>query len=155
MFFDDPVAAFSNIARTLRHGGRLCMASWQPLIANDWLTIPGAALLRYGSLPDADPDTRPGMFAQSDPAIVQEVITASGFRTVDVQAATVALRLGTNAVEATAHLADTGVGRAVLATIPDDDQTSALQAVTDILAKHTTNDGVLLNAAIWITTAHI
>src|SRR6266508_496165 len=89
----------------------------------DWLTIPGAALLRYGSLPDPDPG--PGMFAQSDPGIVQDVITASGFHTVDIQAATVALRLGSDAEEATAHLADTGIGRAVLATIPGDDRASA------------------------------
>ena len=53
MFFDDPVAAFANIARAIRPGGRLCLATWQPLAANDWLTIPGAALLRYGSSPPA------------------------------------------------------------------------------------------------------
>jgi len=43
MFFDDPVAAFTNIATALRDGGRLCIATWQPPLANDSLTIPGAA----------------------------------------------------------------------------------------------------------------
>ena len=66
MFFDDPVAAFANIATATRPTGRLCLATWQPLAANDWLLIPGAALLRYGSLPDTS-GTAPGMFAQSDP----------------------------------------------------------------------------------------
>ena len=54
----------------MRPHGRLCLATWQPLIANDWLLIPGTALLRYGSLPDAD-EGGPGMFAQSEPDIVK------------------------------------------------------------------------------------
>jgi hypothetical protein len=41
---------------------------------------------------------------------------------------------------------------AVLDTIPAADKPAALQAVTDALAPHTTNDGVYLDAAIWITT---
>lgn len=93
MFFDDPVAAFSNIASSIRHGGRLHIATWQPLVANDWLTIPGAALLRYGNLPEPA-GTAPGMFAQSDPEIAKGILARSGFTDIDVQAATVPLRLG-------------------------------------------------------------
>ena len=35
MFFDDPVAAFANVAHGVRPGGRLCFATWQPLEANE------------------------------------------------------------------------------------------------------------------------
>ena len=42
----------------LRPGGRLCIATWQPLVPNDWLSVPGAALLRYGTLPDSHPAPR-------------------------------------------------------------------------------------------------
>ena len=49
MFFADPGAAFANLALALRPDGRLCIATWQPLEANDWLAIPGAALLNHGS----------------------------------------------------------------------------------------------------------
>ncbi|MET0159245.1 MAG: class I SAM-dependent methyltransferase, partial [Acidimicrobiales bacterium] len=48
MFFADPTAAFTNIASALRSGGRLCLATWQPLVANEWLLVPGAVLLQYG-----------------------------------------------------------------------------------------------------------
>jgi ubiquinone/menaquinone biosynthesis C-methylase UbiE len=51
MFFADPKAAFANIARALRPGGRLCIATWQPLAANEWLIVPGSALLRHTELP--------------------------------------------------------------------------------------------------------
>ena len=44
MFFADPVAAFANIRSATRPGGRLVFACWQPLAANPWLLVPGAAL---------------------------------------------------------------------------------------------------------------
>jgi SAM-dependent methyltransferase len=152
MFFDDSVAAFTNIASDLRPGGRLCIATWQPLIANDWLTIPGAALLGYGTLPEAAAPG-PGMFAQSDPAAVTDVLTASGFTDVAIRAITVSLHLGDDPIEATAHIADTGVGRAVLATISAHDHPAALDAVRAALAEHLDADGVQLDGAILLTTA--
>ena len=36
MFFGDPVAAFANIGRALRPGGRLVFACWQDLLRNEW-----------------------------------------------------------------------------------------------------------------------
>ena len=119
MFFGDPVAAFTNVARSLRDGARLCLATWQPLADNDWLTIPGRVLLRYGQLPDTS-GTAPGKFAQSDPDVVADVLGRAGYRDVDVRPLTLSLRLGADAAEATAHLANTGVGSAVLATIPEE-----------------------------------
>jgi ubiquinone/menaquinone biosynthesis C-methylase UbiE len=36
MFFADPVAAFANLARSLRHSGRLMMMVWQDAERNEW-----------------------------------------------------------------------------------------------------------------------
>lgn len=151
MFFDDPVAAFTNIGRAVRPGGRLFIATWQPLGLNEWLTVPGAALLRYGTLPDSQPGA-PGMFAQADPDVLRSTLTRAGWNAVDSRAVTVTLRLGNDPADATDYLADSGVGRAVLDTVPTADKLAALGAVADALAPHTTNDGVHLEAAIWITT---
>lgn len=152
MFFDDPAAAFANIASALRPGGRLCIATWQPLIANQWLTIPGAALLRYGTLPESG-GPGPGMFAQSDPDTVDAVLTQAGFVDIGIRSVAVPLHLGADVNGATAHLADTGVGRAVLATIPADQHPTALDAVRQALADHLDDEGVHLDGAILLTTA--
>ncbi len=88
MFFDDPVAAFANVAAAVHPGGRLCLATWQSLAANEWLTVPGVALLRFGSVPDLG-EGRSGMFAQSDPTVVADVLHAAGWH--DVEVAPVAL----------------------------------------------------------------
>lgn len=151
MFFDDPVAAFTNIAHSLRPGGRLVIATWQPLGANDWLAVPGAALLRYGTLPE--PGTAPGMFAQSDPDVITTVLTAAGFDAIDVAAVTVSMHLGADADAATRYLTDTGIARAVLDTIAPDDRDRAISDVTAVLADHAGPAGIALGAGIWITTA--
>jgi SAM-dependent methyltransferase len=151
MFFDDPVAAFTNIARALRPAGRLCLVTWQPLAANDWLTVPGAAMLEYGTLPQASDE--PGMFAQSDPATVTGVLRSSGFSEINVTAQAVPLHLGADPEEATDYLADSGIGRAVLATVPTHQQGAALDAVRNALRQHQTSDGVTLNAGVLITSA--
>lgn len=153
MFFADPTAAFTNIASALRPGGRLCLATWQPLVANDWLTIPGAALLQYGTMPATVDDAGPGMFAQSDPDTVTTVLTVAGYLDVRLEPVTVDLSLGADPAEATDYLAESGVGRTVLETVADDDRPAALDAVRAVLAHHTDDSGVHLGAAIWIITA--
>ena len=44
MFFGDPAAAFANIGRALRAGGRLTLLTWQPLQANEWMRELSTAL---------------------------------------------------------------------------------------------------------------
>jgi ubiquinone/menaquinone biosynthesis C-methylase UbiE len=54
MFFSDPVAAFTNIARTLRRDGRLVMMVWQAHERNEWSVAIAHALASEGeSLPAA------------------------------------------------------------------------------------------------------
>ena len=38
MFFDDPPAAFANLARWLAPGGRFAFAAWGPTADNPWMT---------------------------------------------------------------------------------------------------------------------
>jgi hypothetical protein len=130
----------------------LCLATWQPLVANDWLTIPGAALLRYGSLPDSA-GCGPGMFGQSDPDTVTSTLQAAGYRDIELTPVTVAMRLGNDVDDATNYLASSGVGRAVLETVPSDQRAAAIDAVRAVLTNHADDDGVRLDGAIWIIGA--
>jgi hypothetical protein len=119
MFFADQAAALANIRLGLRPGGRLCLATWQPLDANDWLTIPGAALLRYSNIPDTETGG-PGMFAQSDANSVTATLHAAGYADPQREPVQLTLALGADPNEAVDYLAGTGPGRAALDSVPDD-----------------------------------
>ena len=115
--------------------------------------MPGAALLRYGSIPDTADDTGPGMFAQSEPDLIRLALADAGYRDIGLHPVELTLTLGTDPDTAAEYLADTGPGRAVLATISEHDKPAALDAVRATLADHTDHTGVHLDAGIWIITA--
>jgi ubiquinone/menaquinone biosynthesis C-methylase UbiE len=151
MFFADPPAAFANIARATRSAARLCLVTWQPLAANDWLTVPAAALLRYAAPPEQA--TGPGMFAQADPAGLASTLAAGGYESIQCDPVAVDLTVGTDAAEAAGYLTASGPGRILLETIADNDRQAAIDALRSALAEHASPDGVRLGAAVWITTA--
>jgi SAM-dependent methyltransferase len=153
MFFDDPVAAFTNIANALQPGGRLCLATWRPLADNEWLVAPGAVLLQHTNLPAGVADG-PGMFAQADPEVVTDVLTTAGYRDVHLEPVDVTFDLGSSPEAAADYLADSGPGRLLLDSIPEGPARDA--ALTDVQAHLQTKqrDGaVRLGAAIWIIEA--
>jgi SAM-dependent methyltransferase len=79
MFFADPVAAFGNLRRTLKSGGRMHLAAWGPLEGNPWFTISrDAAVARLGAPPPVPP-TAPGPLAFSDIGYVLDILRSSGF----------------------------------------------------------------------------
>lgn len=153
MFFADSVTAFRNIASALRPGGRMHVVTWRPLVENEWLLVPGAALLAYGSLPDTAGPT--GMFAQSDPDVIQSVLSIAGFGRCDIRPEDVRVCLGPTPREAADYLSSSGVGRAVLETVPDDRREEVLAAVEAALAERSGPDGVVLGAALWVTSATV
>jgi ubiquinone/menaquinone biosynthesis C-methylase UbiE len=153
MFFSDPIAAFRNIGRSLRHRGRLVLATWQPLAVNQWLTVPGAALLHHTAMPDQASDG-PGMFAQSDPGTVMEVLHRAGFIEVALEPTNVTFTLGPTIDAAVDYLAESGLRRALLETIPDGAaRDAALADVRAALVHHDDGTAVRLDGAIWIITA--
>jgi SAM-dependent methyltransferase len=85
MFFADPVAAFANIARALRPGGRLVFAAWAGPEHNPWFTLPQqAAVARLGPVAPAPPEA-PGPMAFRDAARVTGLLAAAGLREARAQ----------------------------------------------------------------------
>lgn len=148
MFFADPAAAFTNIATAVWPAGRLRLATWQPLVANELLMVPGVALLNHTDLPADAPDES-GMFAQSDPDRVTATLDSVGFTNIGLDATEVTFTLGQTLDEAVDYLADSGLGRALLEAIPEGAARDAAVAnVRDVLADHEFDSGVELGDAI-------
>jgi len=84
MFFDDPEAAFANLAGALRPGGRLAFACWQDLFQNEWMLVPGAAAAQHVGLPEMEPGA-PGPFALADAGRVELLLASARFQDVSLE----------------------------------------------------------------------
>ena len=91
MFFADPVAAFVNIARGLKPGGRVVFLAWGALGQNPWFSVPRAAAIeRVGAPPPMDP-REPGPLAFAERDYVTGILKDAGLS--DVRAEEVSLDL--------------------------------------------------------------
>ncbi len=155
MFFDDPAAAFANLRRALKPGGRLVFACWRPLAENGWFDVAlQAALAHLPQQPTGDPHA-PGPFAFADPDRVRTLLAAAGFSAVEVTAHDAPMRLaGPGDVDAAVRLITrVGPTARLLAEADPDVRGAALDDVRKALAAHDGPDGVVLGGAIWIAAA--
>ena len=150
MFFGDRPAAFANLARALRPGGRLALLSWQPVAENEWLRCILGALAAGRDLPTPPPDA-PGPFTLSDPETVRRLLLDTGYaepRLVDLRRP---MYFGPTAAAATDFMH--GLNAWMLADLDDDGRRQALNALAATMAEHEGPDGVELGSATWLVTA--
>ena len=156
MFFADPVAAFANIRSAAQPMGELVFVSWQPRSANQWLLVPGAALAEHVPPPaGSGPGDGPGMFALADPDRIRQVLARAGWRDVAVtaQQAPILVGGGGSLDEAVEFLRTSSLGRTALTGADPDTQARALASVRAAFAAHADDEGVRLNAAVWLVKA--
>ena len=85
MFFADPVAAFTNIRRALRPDGTLAFACWNNVFANEWMFVPGSAVVSVtGTLPPMPGPGEPGPFSLEDPQRLETLLNDSGFTRIEI-----------------------------------------------------------------------
>ena len=155
MFFADPVAAFANLREASKHGGRLLFVCWQPMMANQWLLVPGAALAEHVPLPDPGPADAPGMFALADPDRVRGILTEAGWREIDLTPTRTSMLVGGGGtLEETVEFLRTGsMGRTMLDGSDPDTEARAVASVRAALATYADLEGVHLDAAVWLVCA--
>src|SRR4051794_325786 len=83
MFFADLVAAYANVARALRPGGRLVLLAWQAFQRNEWIREISTALADGRERPGPPPGA-PGPFSLAVPDQVRSILATAGFTDVEV-----------------------------------------------------------------------
>ncbi|NRQ39133.1 methyltransferase domain-containing protein [Nonomuraea sp. NN258] len=157
MFFADPVAAFANLGRALRPGGRLAFVCPQPPENCPWYVVPIAALLGIEPEPRAVvaayPGPAPAMFALSDPGLIARVLAAAGFTRVAVDPLDVPHRFGGTPAEAADAFLASGPTRYLVER--DDDLTwaQARARLVPALEPYAGPGGVVMPGAPWLVTA--
>ena len=153
MFFDDPQAAFANLARSLRSGGRVVFACWRELTANEWLMVPVAAALTHMPMPDLGKLGGPGPFSLAEPDHVRSILDGAGLAGVGVEDFRCPMWLGATVDDTVAFMQGTDMAATLLADVDDDVAAAAWEAVRSALAPHAGRDGVVLGGAAWLVTA--
>ena len=155
MFFADPVAAFANVRSATRPAGRLVFACWQPLAANQWLLVPGAALAEHVPPPASGSGDGPGMFALADPERIRQILAAAGWRHVEItsERASILVGGGGSVDEAVDFLRTASMGRTALAGADAGTVDRALASVRAAFTPHADAEGVHLGAAVWLVQA--
>jgi SAM-dependent methyltransferase len=149
MFFGDPPAAFANIARAMRPGGRLVLLVWQGPDANEWIRELSGALASGRDLP-APPVGAPGPFGQADIQQVRTVLSA-GFSHIGFHGLSEPMWFGANPDDA--HRFVLGLMGWMLQDLDADGRDLALETLTETIRSHGTDDGVAFESAMWLITA--
>ncbi len=156
MFFADPVAAFRNMRRALRLGGRLAMLCWRPMGDNPWVAVPRAAMLQVLPPPAPTPPHAPGPFAFADAARVGAILAQAGFTAVASVGVDAALDIGTDAAaldDAVQFATESGPASALLRDVDDALRARAVAAVRAALRDRAGAGRPPLEAACWLFTA--
>ena len=151
MFFADPPAAFANIRKAMKPGGRLAFVCWRPPAENPIMVLPSMAAAPY--LPPSLPPEpgAPGPFAFADPERVLSILGAAGFAEMSITPRD--LKVGGGDLDTVLGLAlKVGPLGAQLREHPDKREV-VIDAVRAALAPHNGPDGVKLGAGVWVVTA--
>ncbi|MEV0223829.1 class I SAM-dependent methyltransferase [Streptomyces sp. NPDC050704] len=146
MFFADHAAAFRNLGRALRPGGRLAFICPQPVTPDAEEARAFGLLSKLLGQDEPDPDTvaaHVAMASLSDPDRIREVL--QGYEDIDVTPVAVETRWGQDAADAVGFILSRTPGHTVSA--------ATRAALEDTLRPYETDRGVRLKAGVWCVTA--
>lgn len=152
MFFGDPVAAFTNIARALRREGRLVMMVWQDHHRNEWSVAIQRALAGSADVPAAAPGA-PDPFSLADPTTTERVLDRAGFGEATFTEVHEPVYYGPDVAAALEWVGAFSCVRAVLQRLDPASTARAREHLLQTLAAHAGGDGVWFDSRAWIVTA--
>jgi SAM-dependent methyltransferase len=155
MFFDDPVAAFSNIRRALKPGGRLAFACWRPPQENPWVMLPMMEASKHVAMPPAPEPGEPGPFAFGDRLRVKRILSDAGFDAIAVEKLDVTMALGPSADldESVDFMFEIGPMSRLVAEIDEPTHAKLRTAIRGVLEQFHGEQGVTMPSAAWVVTA--
>jgi SAM-dependent methyltransferase len=152
MFFDDPVAAFSNIRSALRPDARLVMMVWQSHDRNEWATSIERALV-----PDEEGFARSPAarqpFSLGNPDAVQRILDAAGFAAPTFDDVQASVYYGSDVDAAFEFVSGFASVQQTAARLDVRQREGALERLRHLLAAHRRADGVRFDSRAWIVSA--
>lgn len=155
MFFEDPFEAFNNINHSLKDDGQLSFVCWQNASLNPWQSLSIQVIKEFLDLPAPAPKS-PGPFAFEDKSYINEILTESGFRDIEIKdnQEDIVMFSGKSIREACEdYLTINPVVTEMLKNSPTELREEILEALIGKFSDFHNNEGLLFPSATWIVTA--
>jgi SAM-dependent methyltransferase len=153
MFFSDPLAAFTNIARALRPHARLVMLVWQGSERNEWATAIDTALGTSESVwrSSATLDA----FSLSDESTTSAILDRAGFDAIAFGDVHEPVFYGPDSAAAFENVNAFPNVQDALVRMSATDAAAARERLRDTLrTHHSSGAGVVFESRAWLITAH-
>ena len=149
MFFDNPVAAFGNVGRALRPGGRLVMMVWQAPERNEWEVAIRQSLAASEESAPAGLDP----FSLADPPAATGILEAAGFADVSFTDVHEPIYYGPDVATALGWVRGFASTRAALSRLDPAAAARALRRLREMLAARMSGNGIWFGSRAWLVTA--
>jgi SAM-dependent methyltransferase len=150
MFFDDPAAAFANLRKALRRGGRLAFLCWRTREENPVFTTgfaEAAAVLGLREKPGPS-----AAFSLADTGQVGALLSGAGFGGIEFAQADEPLLIGRDVDDVLEY--ERADATEILIGLSPAQAAELTRQVRDSLAAYASPDGVTMPGAAWLVTAH-
>ncbi len=153
MFFSDPPAAFANLAKATRSGGRLCFVCWQEMFANEWIAVPAMAMVAHVGIPELPEPGAPGPFALADASRTMGLLESAGWSEVTIEEHKDGMRMGRDPEDVIAFMLSDEMGRRLVEDKDPEAVKAGTEATLEALRPYVTPEGVVLGGATWLVRA--
>jgi len=154
MFFDAPVAAFANMRKALKAGGRMAFVCWRTPPENPWASAPLLAAKPF--LPEQPPPDplAPGPFAFADAKRMEDILLQSGFSDIRIEKLDAVMTMGDDLGLVVSRMLQIGPLSRAVDEVDDAIRAPIAKAVQGALAQFVRPDGEIAPpAACWLVAA--
>jgi len=151
MFFDDPSAAFANLRKALRRGGRLAFLCWRTRDENPFFNIGFAeAAVELGLRKMPAPHAA---FSLADTGRVGTLLSGAGFGGIEFAKADEPMLIGRDEDDVLEYERTSPSASEVLAGLSPAQAAQLARQVRDRLIPYVSPGGVAMPGAAWLVTA--
>ena len=151
MFFDDPAAAFGNLRKALRRGGRLAFLCWRTRDENPFFTVgfaEAAAALNLRELPGP-----PAAFSLADTGRVGTLLSGAGFGGIEFAKVDEPMLIGRDVDDVLEYERASPSVTELVTGLSAAQAAELTKQVRDRLVTYASPDGVAMPGAAWLVTA--
>ena len=153
MFFEDPIAAFKNIRKSLSSNGRLTFVCWSKREENDWINLSSNVASQFLELPPKANPKDPGPFAFEDYFYIKEILIKAGWSNIKIKAYKKKIIIGDTLDSAADFLSRMGPMSVPFENADEQTKEKVVSALKECYSKYFTPRGVEFHFSSWVVSA--